>query len=270
MTTAPTATPKRRTFRPVEVVGVRPVTDRLVRVTLGGEALAGFEIAAPTQHVKLLFPAPGADAPPLPEMGPDGLHFPDDQPRPVMRTFTPRHFDAPTTTLDVEFVLHGEGPASTWAAQAAPGQRLAVAGPGGRMPFPLGDGRWVVAGDESAIPAIGTLLAALPGTAVAEVYLEVTDEADEFPLDSNAEVTVTWLHRRPNAFGASLFDALAATDVAGASGVWVACEAGAVRTIRRMLLTDCKLDPALLVTRGYWRLGEQNHPDHDHGEDVAS
>jgi NADPH-dependent ferric siderophore reductase len=269
VTTAPTATPKRRTFRPVHVVGVRPVTDRLVRVTLGGEALDGFEIAAPTQHVKLLFPAPGTDAPPLPEMGPEGLRFPDDQPRPAMRTFTPRHFDAQATTLDVEFVLHGEGPASTWAAQAEPGQRIAVAGPGGRMPLPLDTGRWIVAGDESAIPAIGTLLAVLPATAVAEVYLEVTDKADEFALDSNAKVTVTWVHRRPGAFGASLFDTLAATDVAGASGVWVACEAAAVRTIRRALLNERGLDPALLVTRGYWRFGEQNHPDHDHGEDAA-
>ena len=24
---------------------------------------------------------------------------------------------------------------------------------------------------------------------------------------------------------------------------------------------------ARLVTRGYWRAGEQNHPDHDYGED---
>jgi NADPH-dependent ferric siderophore reductase len=77
MSTAPTTGPKRRVFRPVEVVAVRRLTPRMVSVALGGEALAGFEIAAPTQHVKLLFPAPGQDAPTLLVAGPDGLRFPD-------------------------------------------------------------------------------------------------------------------------------------------------------------------------------------------------
>jgi NADPH-dependent ferric siderophore reductase len=269
-TTQPTTTQKpRRRFRPVEVVGVHRVTPRIVSVALGGEALADFEITAPTQHVKLLFPAPGQEAPALPESGPDGLRFPEDQPRPVMRTFTPRRFNADTSTLDVEFVLHGEGPAAAWASQAAPGQRLAVAGPGGRMPLALGPGRWIVAGDESALPAIGTFLDALPASASAHVYLEVDDRSDEIRLESAADVTTTWLRRAPGAFGEALHTAVTGADVTGASGVWVACEAMAVRRIRRTLLSEPTVDPASLVTRGYWRLGEQNHPDHDYGEDAA-
>jgi len=263
------APPRRRQFRPVEVVAVRRVTPRLVSVALGGDTLAGFEIAAPTQHVKILFPAPGEDAPTLPEAGPDGPRFPDDRPRPVMRTFTPRRFDAASNTLDVEFVLHDEGPASAWARRARVGHRLAVAGPGGRMPLVLGPGRWIVAGDESAIPAVGTLLAALPASASAEVYLEVTDSSDQMALDSAADVSASWLHRAPGAFGTSLETALSEATLTGAAGVWVACEAGAVRRIRQALLSGRSLDPSLLVTRGYWRLGEENHPDHDYGEDAA-
>jgi len=259
----------RRRFRPVEVVEVHQVTPRMVSVSLGGEALADFEITAPTQHVKLLFPAPGQEAPALPESGPDGLRFPDGQPRPAMRTFTPRRFHADTSTLDVEFVLHGEGPAALWAAQATPGQRLAVAGPGGRMALGLGSGHWIVAGDESALPAIGTFLEALPASASAHVYLEVDDPSDEITWDSAAEVTATWLQRQPGVFGEALQTAVAGADVTGASGIWVACEATAVRRIRRGLLEQGSVDPASLVTRGYWRLGEQNHPDHDYGEDAA-
>jgi NADPH-dependent ferric siderophore reductase len=268
-TPAPTPTKPRRRFRPVEVVAVHQVTPRLVNVALGGEALDGFEVVAPTQHVKLLFPAAGEDAPTLPEIGPDGPRFPDDRPRPVMRTFTPRRFDPETSTLDVEFVLHGEGPASTWAQQAAPGHRIAVAGPGGRMPLPLGPGHWIVAGDESAIPAIGTLLGALPESASADVFVEVDGGPDELELESAAAVSVSWLHRRAGAFGEELHRAMTAADVSGASGVWVACEATAVRRIRRALLTERRMDPSDLVTRGYWRLGEENHPDHDYGEDAA-
>jgi NADPH-dependent ferric siderophore reductase len=269
MSTAPTTGPKRRVFRPVEVADVRRLTPRMVSVALRGEALAGFEIAAPTLHVKLLFPAPGQDAPTLPVAGPDGLRFPEGQARPVMRTFTPRQFDATTSTLSVEFVLHGEGPASAWAAQARTGHRIAVAGPGGRMPLPLGPGRWIVGGDESALPAIGTLLAALPASAAADVYVEVDDASDETPLESAAEVSTTWLHRRPGSFGPALEAAVTGAEVGAAAGIWVAGEANAVRRIRRALLDGRRVDPSALVTRGYWRLGEQDHPDHDYGEDAA-
>jgi NADPH-dependent ferric siderophore reductase len=258
-----------RRFRPVEVVAVRPLTPRLVQVTFAGDALDGFEIAAPTQHVKLLFPGPGEQTPPLPEFGPDAIRFPDGRARPAMRTFTPRRFDAPSTTLEVEFVLHGEGPASTWARQATPGQGIAVAGPGGRMPLALGPGRWIVAGDESAIPAIATLLEALPASASAQVYVEVDDASDEIAFESEADVVATWLHRPSGRFGQTLEAALSAADVTAVAGVWIACEAGAVRSIRRALLTERGVEPTSLVTRGYWRLGEQNHPDHDYGEDAA-
>lgn len=257
----------RRRFRPVEVVAVERVTPRMVKVSLGGEALAGFEVTAPTQHVKLLFPGDGQEAPALPESGADGLRFPDDQVRPVMRTFTPRHFDAESSILDVEFALHGEGPAGTWAARVEPGHRIAVAGPGGRMPLPLGPGRYVVGGDESAIPAIGTLLAALPESASADVFLEVEDSSDEREVDSAADVSITWLHRDWRPFGPALEAAVGGADFDGVTGVWVACEAQSVRRIRRLLLTERNLDPSSLVTRGYWRLGEDNHPDHDYGED---
>jgi len=265
---APPGVRPRRRFRPVTVAAVRPVTPRLVRVTLTGEALHDFEITAPTQHVKLLFPADGHEAPALPVPGPDGLRFPDDAPRPAMRTFTPRLFDPATASLDVEFVLHGEGPASAWAAQAAPGQRIAVAGPGGRLPLALGPGRWIIAGDESAIPAVGTLLAALPPSATAAVYLEVDGVTDHMAFDSAAATTITWLHRQPGAYGDELEAAVTGAELAGATGVWVACEATAVRRIRRALLGAGVVDPSALVTRGYWRLGEENHPDHDHGEDA--
>jgi NADPH-dependent ferric siderophore reductase len=268
MTTPQSSSPKpRRRFRPVEVVAVERLTPRSVKVALGGEALAGFEVTAPTQHVKLLFPSDGHEAPALPEFGPDGLRFPDDQVRPVMRTFTPRHFDARSSILDVEFVLHGEGPASIWAARVEPGHRIAVAGPGGRMPLALGPGRYVVGGDESAIPAIGTLLAALPESASAQVYLEVEDSSDEREMDSAADVSVSWLHRRARPFGAVLEAAVGGAELDGVTGVWVACEAQSVRRIRRVLLTERNVDPSSLVTRGYWRLGEDNHPDHDYGED---
>lgn len=80
----------------------------------------------------------------------------------------------------------------------------------------------------------------------------------ETESESAAKTSVTWHHRRsPDAFGAELRGAARTADLPGDARVWVACEAAAMRG----------LPASALVTRGYWRLGEANHPDHDYGED---
>jgi NADPH-dependent ferric siderophore reductase len=231
--------------------------------------LADFRIEAPTQHIKMFFPAPGQNAVVVPEIGPDGPVWPEGQLRPFIRTYTPRRIDAVAGTLDVELVLHGAGPASEWAEQAACGDRLALAGPGGRLALDIDDGPWIIAGDESAIPAIGQLLEALPPGAEAAVYVEVEDRGDEIDLDGPAAAKITWLHRAGAAVpGALLHHAIAIATIPAGAKVWVACEARAVRGIRRALLEADRVEAGSLITRGYWRAGEEDHPDHDYGEDV--
>jgi NADPH-dependent ferric siderophore reductase len=128
--------------------------------------------------------------------------------------------------------------------------------------------RWWIAGDESAIPAVGTLLEALPDSAAAEVHLEVAGPDDEIELASPAKTTVSWHHRRtPDAWGAELDEAARGAAIAEGTRVWVACEAAAMRGIRGYLIGERRLPASSLVTRGYWRLGAVNHPDHDYGDD---
>jgi len=254
--------------RRVEVVSVSSPAPRLVSVVVGGEGLRGFSVPAPTSHVKVFLPAPGDDAPALPELGPDGPVWPEAAPRPVVRTYTPRSFDEGACTLEVQFVLHGAGPASEWAQQARVGDQLGLGGPGGRFSLDPTVRRWWVAGDESALPAIGTLLDALPPSATAEVHVEVDGPDDELPLASAAQTTVTWHHRRaPDLWGAELYEAARGAAIAEGTGVWVACEAAAVRRVRAHLLAERHLPAGSVVTRGYWRLGAPDHPDHDYGED---
>lgn len=244
------------------------IAPRLVSVLVAGEGLDGFADAAPTSHLKVFLPAPGQDEPLLPEFMPEGQAVPDDAPRPSVRTYTPRRFDAARGTLEIQFVLHGAGPASEWAERASVGDKLAVAGPGGRFVMDPEAERWWIAGDESAIPAVATLLDALPASATAEVHLEVTDADDEIELASQAKTDITWHHRRrPDAFGAELDDAARAAAIADGTRVWVACEAAAMRGIRRCFLAERRVPASSLTTRGYWRVGESNHPDHDYGDD---
>jgi NADPH-dependent ferric siderophore reductase len=249
------------------VVAVSRIAPRLVSVSVTGDALDGFAIEAPTAHIKVFLPLPGQTAPLLPEFLPEGQVVADEE-RPAVRTYTPRRFDARTRTLEVQFVLHGVGPASEWAERVRVGDKLAVAGPGGRFSLDNAVGHWWIAGDESAIPAVGTLLEALPDSASAEVHLEVTDADDEIEFASPAKTAITWHHRRAaGAWGAELDEAARGAVIADGATVWVACEAAAMRGIRKHFLADRRVPASSLVTRGYWRLGEANHPDHDYGDD---
>jgi NADPH-dependent ferric siderophore reductase len=253
----------------VTVTAVSKIAPRLVSVWVTGEELDGFAAAAPTSHLKVMLPPPGALQLLLPEQGPDGPVWTHDESlRPVMRTYTPRRYDPATRTLEIQFVLHGTGPASEWAERAAVGDEIAVAGPGGRFTLDPEAERWWMAADESALPAVGTLLDALPETASAEVHVEVEGPDDEIELPSAAKTTVTWHYRGPEtAFGAELDAAARVADIADGTRIWVACEAAAMRGIRRYFTRERGLPASSLVTRGYWRIGEVNHPDHDYGED---
>ena len=154
-----------------------PVSPRLISVLVTGDELGGFADAAPTSHLKVFLPAEGQDEPNLPAQAPDGTVVTPDGPPPVVRTYTPRRYDPATRTLEIQFLLHGTGPASEWAQRAKPGDKLAVAGPGGRFSLEPVTDSWWLAADESAIPAVGTLLEALPETAAADVHIEVEDPA---------------------------------------------------------------------------------------------
>ena len=252
-----------RARKPRYAVAVRRIarlSPRMVRVTFAGEELAGFLWSGPASHVKLIF-------------APEARSAGGEPARPAMRTYTPRRFDRDARELDVEFVIHGEGPASAWAAQAAVGQRLTVAGPGRAYAVDPEADWYLLAGDDSAIPAVCTILEALPPAARKLVLLEVVDAAEERPLGIEAaRCEVSWLARGPNpaSAGRALEAAVRGAQLpAGPGRIYVACEADAMRRIRRHLLTERQFPRERLVTRGYWRLGETDHPDRDYGEDIA-
>lgn len=245
------------------------ITPHLVSVWVtGADGLARFAAAAPTSHIKVFLPAPGQSAPTMPIATPEGRIWPDGLPRPTVRTYTPRAFDPDKGALEVQFVLHGAGPASEWAERVGVGDRLAIGGPGGRFSLDLQAGHWWIAADESALPAVGTLLDALPSSAAADVHIEVNGSEDEVALTSAADLNLVWHHRQGDGgFGEAIFAAAQEATMKEGSQVWVACEASAVRRVRRVMLEQKTIPNGALVTRGYWRLGSADHPDHDHGED---
>ncbi|EHP44556.1 siderophore-interacting protein [Cupriavidus basilensis OR16] len=248
-------------MRLLQVVRTQAVSPQLLRVTLAGDNLKGFVSASFDDHIKVFFPAPGQDKPALPALGPNGPVFPEGQPKPAARDYTPRRYDAAAGELDIEFVLHGDGPASTWAAQAAPGQYLGVGGPRGSFVIPEGFDWHLLVGDETALPAIGRRLEELPSGVRALVVLAVDNATAEIPLPSRADVEIRWQHRdsAPSDSATGLLEqALREVTLPRGEGyVWAAGEAASIRAVRQYLVGERGVEKGRMRAASYWKAGAE-------------
>ena len=267
--TAPDRTPRRvrheLRFRKLAVKTVQRVTPHLIRVTLTGDDLAGFQSPGFDDHVKLFFPDPATGKLSLPTMGPEGPVWPEG--RPTMRDYTPRRHDAKAGTLEIDFALHEAGPATQWAEQAKAGDILGVGGPRGSFIVPTEFDWHLLIGDDTALPAISRRLAELPAGARAVVLAEIDSEADEIAFDTQAELTLKWAHRRGTEPGLShvLLDALKAIELpAGDFHAWVGCESAIAKALRAHLVGERGANPKWTRASGYWRRGAvATHDSHD-------
>ncbi len=246
-------------FRLLQVKRVQPLTPHLIRVTFTGDDLHDFVSASFDDHIKVFFPAPGADKPVLPSAGPNGPMFPEDQPRPVARDFTPRRYDRDARELDIEFAMHEAGPAAGWAAQAKVGQYLGVGGPRGSLVIPTAFDWHLLIGDETALPAIARRLQELPaGTRVAAV-LEVADPSARIEFDTQAELHVVWRYRSDSPYrGDALLQAVRDTYLPDGEGyVWAAGESATMRAVRYHLCTERGVDKSRIRAASYWKQGAE-------------
>ncbi len=255
-------------MRTLTVARVERIAGLLARVTFTGEDLQDFVSASFDDHVKLFFPADPSQPVALPEVGPDGIKFPEGVPRPAARDYTPRRFDAARQELDIDFVLHGDGPASTWAEQAEAGQRLGIGGPRGSFVVPTGFDWHVLIGDETALPAISRRLEELPATAQALVVIEVPGPDNEMPLATRAQAHVRWLHRNGTAPGYSTLLLQAARELTlppGEGYAWVAAESAAAKAVREIMVAQHGIDKHRIRAASYWKRGavavHESHED---------
>ncbi len=244
-------------FRHLQVQAVDWLSPRFVRVTLAGEQLDGFTSPGFDDHVKLFFPDPLTGELALPEVGPEGPIWPDNG-RPVMRDYTPQHYDSKAQTLAIDFALHESGPATEWATKAKPGDWLGVGGPRGSFILPTDFDWHLLVGDETALPAISRRLKELPSSTRALVLIEVAEAADEIALQSAAQLQLQWCHRGIARPGSSDVLLTALQQLAWPQGdgyAWVACETGMARQLRTHLVEQRGMHGKRVKAAGYWRAG---------------
>jgi len=255
--------------REVEVLRIADITPGMRRITLTGARLGAFTCDNGCPHpdfrspafddsIRLMFPYPGEDEPVLPTQRENGVIIPKDR-RPLAKAYTVRRHDPTTRELDIDFVKHGTGTATTWAYRAAPGDRVHFGGPSISRAFPTGAEWLLIVGDETALPAIARMLDDAPKDLRAQVFVEIAEDAHRQELRELPGVTVTWLARDGAEAGAStlLLDAVRKADWwDGAPFAWVAGEQAAVRDIRRHLVEERAVPKEDVEFTGYWRRAE--------------
>ncbi|WP_181301048.1 siderophore-interacting protein [Bosea sp. 124] len=246
-------------FRLLTVIGVEQLSPHLKRIRFSGEDLARYA-SLEALHVRLFLPTDGTAEPVWPTLGADGLLHPvPPEQRPAIRKYTIRQIAPAAGTLAIDFVLHDDaGPGSAFAARACAGDRIGMAGPGGRGLKAAG--RYLFICDETGLPAAARMLENLAGTAQGIALIEVADAREELPLAAPAGVAVRWLHRDARSPGApspllEAFDALAWDADGPDLYLWSATEHEVFRQIRSAAKERLRAgqDQQLIVS--YWRAG---------------
>ncbi|MBL4826429.1 MAG: siderophore-interacting protein [Spongiibacteraceae bacterium] len=214
------------------------LTPHMHRITLGGDDMAGFPEGRESANFKLHVPLPGQQS--------------------IVRTYTVRNFNPEKQEVDVDFFVHNDpGPASSWAINASPGDKIGFAGPGPDKLTDFSKDWFLFAGDMSALPAIGANIEQLPADAKGYAVLEIVKAEDKQDLPFPAGIEVHWiLNPHPEQKNTCLIDAVMPLKwLPGKPAVWIASESSTVRALRKQLSEKHGLGRDGRYCSGYWQIG---------------
>lgn len=246
----------------LEVRGRVFLTPGFASVTLGGPGVRDLTAVGNDQAVRLFFPREGQNTLRMPTVSNEAwiaqLMLLPRSVRPWVRNLTIRRVRPADDEIDIEFALHGDTPMASWVRRVVPGDPAGIFDIGTTYRLPEHAQGQLLVGDESALPAVLSILDTTPDALPTEVYLEVARTADFRELDARPGIRVHWLGRddaglRP---GELLLEAVRRAQLpAGRVHTWVAGESRLVTSVRRHLVNDRGMAKRDISFVGYWRLG---------------
>jgi NADPH-dependent ferric siderophore reductase len=285
-------------FFDVHVLRTTALGPHFLRVTLAGPDVDRFADLGADQRLKVVLPLPGSGTQWFPvsreRWWSRWQALSADRRNPV-RTYTARAVRPARHEIDIEVVSHGSGAAASWFAAARRGDRLLVFGPdadytgdhGGReFHLPPTARRVLLAGDETAVPALAAIGAALPADVSGHLLLEVPNARDFLDLTLPSGVEVCWVARGAEPRGRGLLDLVRKTardvlptapgpaepvgakdgsplwevpPISSTAGchAWIAADADTVHAVRHHLLQEVRADRRAVAFMSYWRPGRR-------------
>lgn len=288
-------------FFPAKLARITELTPSFRRFTFSGSALADFADPGMDQRIKLILPGLSGGLAAMPT-GADWYQrwcALAAEERPTIRTYTTRRVRRERCEVDLDMVVHEAlGPAARWIAEAAVGAEVLLLGPVashnklglGFVP-PKRVGQFLLAGDETAAPAISVILEQLPASSSGMVVLELPDPADVAYLPRHPGFEQRLLSRvSESSRNESLVQEVSTASSALVSAgrvtlveeidvdrellwevpraprggaalpsaplyAWLAGEAAGIKSIRRQLVGEAGLDRRAVSFMGYWRKG---------------
>jgi NADPH-dependent ferric siderophore reductase len=255
----------RRQMMSLTVVRRTRMSEHLVRVTIGGDALDGFSYKGGDQCFRLFFPRPGQTELRMPTFANNGwaaqYFLMSKDVRPYVRNYTVRAFHPESNELDVDFVVHGDGPASVWAQQAEPGSPVGMFDEGRRY-RPREEAEWqLLVADGSGLPAAFAIAEETPPSLPTRLIVEVPTPDDVLGTTFGPHVSATWLASSDGdgevpgelARGA----ALATPPPSSPGTVFVAGENSLATGTRRGLVA-AGVPKSAISFYGYWKVGRSS------------
>ncbi len=236
------------------VARARRVTPHMAEVTIAGPDLHQFPDIGPDQFVYLFIPRDGwADPRVEHDFDWDTWRARPEAERQLGRYYTVRRLRPAAGEVDLHIVLHGDGPLTTWAARAQPGDPVALWGPRAAFRDPGDGGAMVLAADEAGLPALAAILERLPATARGLAAIEVAGREEFQELAAPPAFSIRWLERGARPYGEALWEAVTGDALpAGVTYAWAAGESRFIATLRRHFGQALGLPGERVCAIGYW------------------
>lgn len=258
---------------PPQLIQVKSITDispSIRSITFTGERLRDYPTQCEGGHLKIFIAPDLKSEPALPVLTKDGRSWPEDKPRPFVRTYTVRAIRPEIKEIDIEFAMHDgvTGPAYLFARDAQPGHWMGITNPGGPDPLLPQTQHYFMAGDSSSLPAIAALLEKMPANATGQVVLRLDNPDDVRDLRKPAGIEVTWICGDISKT-AELISTFKSWDIPTEdASFWIAGEDQIIRDLRRYIRREKEFGRENIYAIPYWRYGYDEEGYHHERHNV--